>query len=312
MKISVVIPCYNSENTIKKVVYLTREELIKLGYDYEFVLVNDNSKDATFNEISELCLSDKKIKGLNLSGNFGQHNAIMAGLNHITGDYIVGMDDDMQTHPSQLIKIIDKFNEGFDVVFGEYSKKKHSWYRNLGSKFNLWTVHIFTGRPKNVKTSSYWIAKKFVCDEAIKYRNSYPNIQGLFFRVTQNVADTEVEHFKRAKGKSNYTLKKLIKLWSSMTIFSIIPLRISLFLGIGVGLIGFLGAIVIIINKFINPATAIGWSSVMAALLILLGTNLISVGIVGEYIGRIFMAINSMPQYVIKDKLNCNSEEEKP
>jgi glycosyltransferase involved in cell wall biosynthesis len=311
MKISVVIPCYNSEKTIKNVVSLARDELIALGYEYEFILVNDNSKDRTFEQIAELCQKDQKIKGINLSRNFGQHNALIAGLNYITGDYVIGMDDDMQTHPSQLKKLITKFNDGFDIVFGKYAHKKHAWYRNLGSKFNLWTVQIFTGRPKNLKTSSYWIAKRFVCDEAIKYKNPYPNIQGLFFRVTQNVADVELEHFERQVGKSNYTFKKLVKLWSSMTNFSIIPLRAALLLGIVFGILGILGAVVVIINKLTHPETAMGWSSVMVVTLIASGINLVCIGIVGEYVGRLFMADNNAPQYIIKEKLNCNLEEDK-
>ena len=305
MKISVVIPCYNSEKSIEEVVTLTRSELIRLGYDYEFVLVNDNSKDNTYEVIRKLAKNDSNVKGINLIRNFGQHNAIMAGLNHISGDLVVGMDDDLQTHPSQLEKLINKYNEGYDLVFATYSERKFSFFRNIGSKFNRKIRGLLSDFPKNIYTSSFWIVNKLVCEYAIAYKHSYPHIQGLFFKLTKNVANIEVEHFERKYGVSNYNLKALIRLWSTIINFSIAPLRLVMLLGFIFAFIGFLGAIVIVIHKIINPVVPIGWTSLMVTVLMLFGINFICIGLVGEYIGRLFMASNNAPQYAIREKINC-------
>ncbi len=305
MKISVVIPCYNSEQSIKQVVDLVSDEMEKLGYDVEFVLINDNSKDGTFSVIREICRKDSRVKGLSLAKNFGQHNAIIAGLHYVTGDCVIGMDDDLQTHPSQLNKLISKYMEGYDIVFGVYPDRKFPWFRNIGSRFNSWTVKTLTDRPKEVKTSSFWIAKRFICDYVIEYPNPYPYISGLFFRITKNAVSVEVEHFKRQFGKSNYNLKALLKLWSSITNFSIVPLRAAMVLGMLFSAAGGIGAIAVVVNKLLNPEMALGWSSVMVTMLVLSGINFFCLGMIGEYVGRLFMSSNKAPQYAVREKLNC-------
>lgn len=305
MKISVVIPCYNSEKSIEEVVTLTRSELIRLGYEYEFVLVNDCSKDNTFEVIRELAKNDSNVKGINLIRNFGQHNAIMAGLNYVTGDCVIGMDDDLQTHPSQIEKLINKYNEGYDLVFGKYPKRKFNFFRNLGSKFSKFTAGLVGNIPKNIGISSFWIAKSVVCHYATEYKNAYPAIQGLFFRLTNNIANVDIEHYSRRYGVSNYNLKSLLKLWSTFINFSIKPLRFVMLIGFIFGFIGIMGAFIIVINKIINPQTAVGWTSLMVTVTILFGINFVCLGLIGEYIGRLFMASNSQPQFAIREKLNC-------
>lgn len=309
MKYSFVIPCYNSEKTIENLVELTIEYMNGMNkIDYEFILINDHSKDRTMEALKRLASKYSFTKVINLANNFGQHNAIMAGLNYAEGDIIVGMDDDLQTHPSQLHKLFSKLEEGYDLVYGKYPEKKHAWYRNLGSKFNNWTVRILLGKPKDLKACSFWVARKFVIDAIIDYKNPYTHLQGLFLRTTKNIANAEIEHFERVEGKSNYTLKKLIKLWSSCTNFSIIPLRIATMIGSIFSIIGFLGAIVIIIRKIIYSQITIGWSSIMVAILFFFGLNLLFLGLVGEYIGRIFISINNSPQYIVRETLNLNKE----
>lgn len=305
MKISVVIPCYNSEESIKQVVDLVSDEIEKMGYDVEFVLVNDNSRDRTFSVIREICEKDSRVKGLNLARNFGQHNAIIAGFHYVTGDYVIGMDDDLQTHPSQLNKLINKCMEGYDIVFGVYADRKFPWFRNIGSRFNNWTIKTLTEIPDGVKTSSYWIAKRFVCDYVKEYPNPYPYISGLFFRITRSAGNVEIEHFKRPFGKSNYNLKALLKLWSSVTNFSILPLRFALVMGMLFSIAGCIGSIAIIIIKLLSPERALGWSSIMVTMLTLSGINFFCLGMIGEYVGRLFMSSNKAPQYAIREKLNC-------
>ena len=162
MLVSVVVPCYNSQNTIKNLVELTIKEFKKMPeYTYEFVLVNDYSKDQTFLYIKELAEKYSFVKGIKLARQFGQHNALMAAMNYAEGDLIVGMDDDLQTHPSQLHILLDKIKEGYDLVYGNYEKRKNSFLKNLSSKFNAVTSRILLGRPKEIVSSNYWVITRY-------------------------------------------------------------------------------------------------------------------------------------------------------
>ncbi|MEG0620890.1 MAG: glycosyltransferase family 2 protein, partial [Raoultibacter sp.] len=210
LKVSVVIPCYYSEKTIARVVCATRDELLRAGYDYEFILVNDGSADATFAEISRLSQEDGAIKGIDLMRNFGQHNAIMAGLREVSGDWVMLMDDDMQTHPSQCPLLLDKMSEGFDVVFAEYFQHKESCLRRAGSRFAMWSIRVLAGCPKNITDSNFFIMTRQVCDELTRYESPRVYVQGLIFRTTNRIANVGVEHFDRDQGASGYTLKSLI------------------------------------------------------------------------------------------------------
>ena len=185
-KYSVVIPCYKSDQTIEKVVRLTSEELDRLGKnDYEFVLVNDCSPDGgkTLDALKETVKKYPFVTVINLAKNAGQHNAIMAALNYADGDYIIAMDDDMQTHPSQLGVLLEEIDKGYDVVYGYYPEKKHSVFRNFGSRINYWTSRILIGKPKDLHSSSYWVMRKFVRDNIIQYKNSYAYLLGLILRT---------------------------------------------------------------------------------------------------------------------------------
>lgn len=300
--ISIVIPCYNSEKTIEKLVDLVGEEFEKLdGYRWEMVLVNDFSRDQTFNAIRRVCEKYSNVIGIDLSRNFGQHNAIMAGLHYVTGDFVMGMDDDMQTHPSQIRKFIDKINEGYDIVYGKYPQKKHSLFRNLGSKFNDWTVRKLIGKPKGLTACSFWICRKFVRDEIIKYHNFNAHIQGLFLRTTARITNVEVQHFEREVGTSNYTLKKLLNLWMGCLNFSTIPLHYVGIVGIISSLIGFVGFVFIIIYKLLHPEILAGWASIICTISFFSGIILLSLSIIGEYVGRILLCMNNMPQFVIRE-----------
>ena len=213
MLVSIVIPCYNSEATIRKVVEMVMEEFQKMeGYDCEFVLVNDCSKDRTFHEIQKLGEDYPQVRGINLMRNFGQHNALMAAMNYTKGDYVLGMDDDMQTHPSQIHKLIEKMEEGYDLVYGCYPQKKNSLLKNFSSKLNEVSSRILLGRPKEIVSSNFWMITKAVRDEVVKYTSFNPYVDGIFYRTTHNIGNVEVEHFKREVGTSNYTLKNLIRL----------------------------------------------------------------------------------------------------
>lgn len=307
--ISIVIPCYNSEKTIEQLVRITMEELEQTPYSCEFILVNDSSKDNTFEAIKRLTEKYPYVIGIDLAKNSGQHNALMAALHQVRGEIIVGMDDDMQTHPSQLPKLLDKLNCGYDLVYGKYEKKKENALRRWFSSLNNYTLGKMINQPKEITTSSYWVAKRFLVEEIKKYPHSYSNLRGLFFRSTNNVGNVEIKHFERAYGTSNYTLKSLMRLWSSCLNFSIIPLRIFLVIGFITAIIGFIGFILIVVQKLLGISILAGWSSTMSAIFFFSGIILTCLGVIGEYIGRIFMCINQTPQYVIRDIIDHREDE---
>lgn len=311
MLYSVIIPCYRSAGTIEHVVDMTREEMVRLGRgNVEFVLVNDCSPDGgkTIAKLIEMAKKYRDVKVIDLAKNAGQHNALMAALRHTEGDVIIGMDDDGQTHPSQLGKMFETFDQGYDLVYGYYPDKKHSWFRNLGSKFNDLTIDAMIQKPKGVHTSSFYIVRKFVRDYSIQYQGSYTYLLGLFMRCTQNIASVPVQHFEREAGESGYTLGQLIRLWSSVIGFSVIPLRISTFAGFFFAAVGIIMAIVVVIMKFVRPDMSMGWPSMMCAISFFSGLNFLFLGMIGEYLGRMFLGMNREPQYVIREVYNMERE----
>lgn len=311
---SIVIPCYNSSETITDVVTQTIKELCKLGIkEYEFILVNDCSPDGgkTIKVLKELSEKYECVTAIDLAKNFGQHNASLAGLNYAQGDTIISMDDDMQTHPSQIQFLLKEYNKGYDIVYGYYPEKKHNVLRNIWSYLNYLSVRILIGKPKDLKTSSFWIIRKYVRDYVIQYRRKNVYLQGLFLRVTNNISCVPIKHYERQIGKSNYTFKKLIGVWSNILGFSVVPLKIAIYLGALFSLGGFIGAVAIIIKKLLEPATMMGWSSIMASIFFVSGIILMSLGILGEYIGRITMGLNSDPQYVIREKYKFVNKDRK-
>lgn len=312
MLYSFVIPCFNSGETISNVVKLTAEEMDKMERShYEFILVNDCSPDGgkTINILKNLVMEYPFVKVVDLAKNSGQHNAILAGLHYAEGDIIIGMDDDMQTHPSQLPVLFEKFEEGYDIVYGYYPEKKHSFIRNIASKLNYWSVRVLIGKPKELKTSSYWVMKKFVRDYIITYKFSYPYLQGMFLNTTSNIGCTPIKHFARAEGKSNYTFKRLFKLWSGIMGFSTVPLRLSLTLGNILALGGFIGVLATIIHKIVNPNVLIGWASTMCVMCFFSGVILFFIGLVGEYIGRMFLSVSNEPQFVVREVIRKEESE---
>ena len=300
---SVVIPCYKSSRTIRGVVEETMQEFKKMNRgEVEFVLVDDCSPDegATVRELRHLVEDYPCVRVVELAKNGGQHNAQMAALNYTKGDYIISMDDDGQTSPTQISKLLDEIEKGYDIVYAYYPHKHHSGGRNLGSRFNQWSLNVLIGKPKDMKTSSFWVIRQFVRDYAIQYRSSYTHIQGVFLRVTRNISCVPVEHFSRQYGESGYNFKKLVQLWANIIGFAIVPLRLATILGNIFALTGLIGIIAVIIRKIIRPVTALGWPSLMVSIFFFSGVILMFMGLIGEYIGRIFLGMCNNPQYVVR------------
>ena len=313
-KLSFVVPCYGSETTIEIVVNEIRETLKQRPeYDYEIILVNDCSPDRVWPRIRALALADSHITGIDLAKNFGQHAALMAGYRHCTGDLIISLDDDGQTPARELFTLVDKMKEGWDVVYASYAHKMHSGFRNFGTWMNERMTESLIGKPKGLRVTSYFIMRRFIADEILRYENAYPYIEGLIFRATRNIANVPVTHHERMVGESGYTFSKLLALWfNGFTAFSVKPLRIATFCGSACACIGFLYGIYVVIRKLVDSSIEMGWSSIIASIFFLGGLILIMLGMIGEYIGRIYISINNAPQYTIRQVVTADSSSDKP
>ena len=305
-KISYVIPCYKSALTITGVINEIQSAMDNLKqYTYEIVLVNDCSPDNTFEVIENLVKQYDNICGIDLAKNFGQHAALMAGFHYITGDILVCLDDDGQTPADEVGKLLQEIENGQDVVYAKYEHKKHSLFRNFGSAVNEKMAQFLLGKPKELYVSSYFAARRFVVDEMLRYDKSYPYVIGLVLRATKRITNVTVNHREREVGVSGYTFSKLIALWmNGFTAFSVKPLRIATWIGIACAVLGFIYGIYTIIKKFINPAVPLGFSSMMSALMFIGGMILFMLGLLGEYIGRMYISMNNAPQYVIREIVN--------
>lgn len=311
-KVSFVIPCYRSEKTLPAVVEEIKTTMAGLNkYDYEIILVNDSSPDGTMNTIKELCKENSFITGIGLAKNFGQHAALMAGMRQSSGDIVVCLDDDGQTPADEVGKLLDKLEEGFDVCYASYGKKQHSGFRNFGSKVNELMTRIMLGKPKELYISSYFAVKRFIVDDMLRYEQSYAYVIGLVLRATKNITNVEVKHRARTEGSSGYTLKKLFGLWfNGFTAFSIKPLRIATVIGCICAGGGFLYGIFTIIKKLVLTDVQAGFSALMSALVFIGGMLMLMLGLIGEYIGRIYICMNASPQYVIREVISYGEKDE--
>ena len=302
-KISFVIPCYRSEKTLPAVVTEIQDTMKALAseYSYEIVLVNDDSPDDTYGVIKTLADNADNIIGISLARNFGQHAALMAGFHHSSGDIVVCLDDDGQTPPAEVGKLLAAIDNGADVAYAKYAHKKHSFFRNFGSYINEKMLQFLLNKPKEL-ISSYFVAKRFVIDEVIRYDKSYPYMMGLVLRTTKRIVNVEVDHRQREIGRSGYTLGKLLTLWmNGFTAFSVTPLRVSTWTGCIFAFIGFLYGIYTIIKHFVVGIAPMGYDSLMSALMFIGGMILVMLGLTGEYIGRMYIGMNNAPQYIIRE-----------
>lgn len=311
--VSFVIPCYRSGQTLPNVIQEINDTMkMQTDYEYEIVLVNDSSPDDTFETITKLCKENGNITGINLARNFGQHSALMAGFHYIKGDVVVCLDDDGQTPACEVFKLLKAIEDGADVVYARYNHKHHSGFRNFGSHINELMTRVMLGKPKTLYVSSYFAAKRFVVEEMIRYRYAYPYVIGLVLRTTKNIVNVDVNHRDRQAGESGYNLNKLLSLWfNGFTAFSVKPLRIATITGVICALCGFAYGIYTIIKKiFIQPPDlVIGFSALMSVIVFMGGMLMLMMGMVGEYMGRMYISMNDSPQYVIREIVGQGSKE---
>lgn len=312
-KVSIVIALYNSEKTIEKVVDEIKDVFSKQDkYFYEIVLVNDFSPDGVLKVAKRLAADDKAIKVIHLAKNSGQTNAVIEGYRHATGEFVVEMDDDFQMPAASIMDMLEELEDkDYDVVFAKYPDQKESLFRRLGSAFNNKMTQVMLNKPKDIRVNSFFVMRKFVRDEMVRYSNNYPYLYGMIFGITRNVGNVNVDHRERTNGKSNYTLKKLVSLWlNGFLNFSVEPLRVAMKLGGLIAGVSFLAVIGLIIQRLLYPTKAMGWSSLMVTIVFFAGIQLMCLGIMGEYIGRQYISNSGMPRVTVKEKINCEDEGE--
>lgn len=310
MMISFVVPCYYSELTIRNVIAEISQVMSERSYiNYEIIAVNDSSPDNVLMVLRELAQGNDRIKVINLAKNSGKHAAIMAGYSVIKGDIIINLDDDGQCPLDKLWDLIEPLNREYDIAIAKYPVKKQSAFKNFGSKINSIMARFLIGKPKDLYLSNFSAMKKFVVDEIIKYDKPYPYMDGLMIRTTSKICNVNMEERERSAGEGHYTFKKSLKLWlNGFTSFSVKPLRIATILGIAIAFVGFIFSLITIVRKIIYPQILMGYSSLMAMLLFVSGMIMMMLGMIGEYIGRIYICINNSPQYVIRKTINVEED----
>jgi len=301
--LSIVVPVYNSQDCLKELVRRINESLMTINRSFEIILINDGSSDMSWDVIRSLASAGNNVRGISLRKNFGQDAALMAGLGEIRGRYAVIMDDDLQHDPKYIPGLITEIEKGFDVVYGRYAQKRQAWWKNAGSWFNDKVATFLLKKPANVYLSPYKIIAVEAVREICKYQGAYPYVDGLLFRVTNRFSQIAIEHQDRYAGKSHYTVLRSILVWSNLaTNFSIFPLRIATFLGLLASACGIVMALFMLIHRLINPDWPAGQASIIVSVLTLGGIQLFTIGVLGEYIGRMYLNINRQPQYVIAEK----------
>lgn len=308
--ISFVIPCYNSKDTVGLVIDEIKKKLEEnCKYDYEIIAVNDCSKDNVIIVLKKLSDINKKIKIVDLVKNVGKHGALMAGYKYCKGDIIVSLDDDGQCPVESLWDLLLPLENGFDVSIAKYGVKKQSRFKNFGSKVNNLMTEILLDKPKNIQFCNFFAMKKFIIKEICRYDKPYPYLEGLILRTTRYIINVPMNDRSRQIGETGYTFKKSISLWlNGFTAFSVKPLRIATFIGFIFAVVGFLFGAYVVVNKMLNPQILAGYSSLMSVILLVGGMLMLMLGLVGEYIGRIYISINNAPQYVIRETVNLDEK----
>lgn len=305
-QISFVIPCYGSEKTISFVIDEIRSVMGQnLEYDYEIVAVNDCSPDNVWEVLKGIAKADRKVRLIGLAKNMNRPGAVMAGLGNAHGDYIVVMDDDGQCPMDRFWDLMAPLTGEYDVSMADYPKREQSLFKDFGTLVNKKMTEYILDRPKNLQFTNFMVMRRYVAQEICKYTNPYPYMTGLILRTTRRIACVSMEERERFNGKSNFTFGKMLGLWmNGLTAFSVKPLRIATVAGCVFAVVGFFYGLYTVVMKLVNPTISAGYSSLMSVMLLTGGVLMLMLGMIGEYIGRIYISLNNSPQYVIRDMIN--------
>jgi undecaprenyl-phosphate 4-deoxy-4-formamido-L-arabinose transferase len=304
--VSLVIACYRSEKTVGTVIDEIEQVFsTTTQYDYELFLVNDCSPDNVWPVLKRAADRNERITAVSLAKNMGRLPALMAGFRMSKGEIVVILDDDGQCPMDRVFDLVAPLSgpSEYDVSTAAYPVKKQSWFKNFGSKVNEHMTNVILDKPRDIRFNNFTAMRRFVIDEILRYENPYPYLTGLLLRTTHKIVCVPMEERERLYGKTTYTFKKLITLWmNGFTAFSVKPLRLATIFGVVTAIAGFLWGLVIVIQKLLNPAEILaGYSSMMAALFVIGGVIMLMLGLIGEYIGRIYISINRSPQYVVRE-----------
>jgi len=308
---SILIPVYNGQRTIGRLVDALVQTLGPHFERLEIVLVDDGSRDRSRDAaLQAVARHPEIVRYIGLSRNFGEHNAVMCGLNHITGDCVVIMDDDFQNPPSEAKALIDKLEDGHDVVYSRYEKKKHSAFRNFGSRFNDWVAGRVLNKPVDLYLSSFKAMNAFLVKQVTQYAGPYPYLDGLVLQFTSKIGTQVVHHVEREEGQSNYNLVRLLRLWANMlTTCSVIPLRVASVIGLGMSLVGACLAVFFVVSYLTGGILSSrpfppGWASLIVCVTVFAGMQLCVLGMIGEYLGRLYLMQNRLPQYAVRELIS--------
>ena len=318
-RLSVVIPVYNSEDTLGGVVDEVVQSLASRFESLEIVLVNDGSRDGSHAAARDCCRRHPgRVKYLRLARNFGEHNAVLCGLRHATGDCAAIIDDDFQNPPEEILALVERLAEGYDVVYSFYEKKHHSWFRNLGSRFNDRMATWLLKKPRGLYLSSFKVLSAFLVETVTSYDGPYPYLDGLILRGTNNIGRQMCRHAPRQEGRSGYTLPKLVALWLNMfTGHSVVPLRVATLLGFVFSCAALLMTVLFVVSWTVGGIFAQrdippGWASLIVSVTFFSGVQLCVLGLLGEYLGRTFLTQNRVPQSVVREIFPSPPDEAEP
>lgn len=309
-EISVVIPVYGSARILPALADRLHSGLSETTHEggFEVVLVHDHGPDDAWQVIRELAHSRPWLKGINLRRNAGQHNAVMAGFAHATGEFVITMDDDLQHDPDDIPRIVDSLRNGADLCYVQFESRRHALWKRVGSAFNDMVASTLLNKPRDLYLSPFRGMRREICEAALTYKGPFVYVDGLLLQSTSNYTMITARHHERQDGQSGYSLRKSISLWLQMaTSFSIVPLRLVSLAGLIASAFAFVFAIGVIARKFAVPDMAVGWPSLIVAILFMGGLQLLALGAIGEYVGRILLNVNNRPQYVVGTTVNLKA-----
>lgn len=299
--VSFVVPLYNTGASLERLLDAFRSLPIEGGW--ELVLVNDASPDGTGRRVSELLPTMPcPVTFVDMARNFGEHAAVLEGFRHSRGQFVINLDDDLQNPVSEALRLLDHIRTtGADVVYAYYDEKKHHWLRNAGSRLTDWVATLLLDKPRDLYLCSFRAHSRSLIDHIIRYTGPYPYIDGLILGSTNRIERLLVAHKSRSDGKSGYTLRKLVRLWMNMFFnFSIMPLRIASFIGMLLCGFGLIMMIEVLVEHVFVGVRASGWASLMGAISIFSGAQLLILGLIGEYVGRAYLTVSGKPQSLVR------------